>query len=614
MDRFTYLHQLRVFVCCLCQQVVSPSHIEDHIRLRGNHGLQQDYHRLPEFREFFQRYPEQLLDINRLTIPTVPIKVLPQLAPPRTGLRCQSDPDHCPYICCDVRTIQKHCHTNHSWKPPRKRGRPRKRTLSPSKEGSRVPWKIVAAQQFQPKGRLSRYFEVLGGPQAVASSADLSPDQQYAEKKRLIQDRVQAVMDSQHQSIPDGHRTEVNPWLDMVGWPSHLQAYQHHRKELLAFLEIPPTDRDHEHNQNETPGRARTKKRRIKQACAAEAPGGLEQLFNIEDRVLGVICGRKRSTAPGALDNLDQLFNIEDRVLGVICASFDEIIRVGQHTVMEKVNWSVRFEINRKEQAKAERRPFHARLLDSTMTRYRYVWKQLICYVVRSTVQQQREKEQVEEVSSQGDNDEPFLQQPRFTLTPPQQILYDEMWQCCRSSLELEHEQGRAVNEEATPSYTLQPAQQAVLRFLISLLDHQIRGNEFENGILSGLAVLGLDPNQGWIDALNYTPKLSAVVKLARIMVVQQAWELCKCSSDLTPSCFDEVQKSVRRFMVIDQPVPMSRIYHIRTYGLKIRYTTTADGRVDWIGQGKQSRLLLDGIEFTKEQFEAMVRGLLYEC
>jgi hypothetical protein len=48
----------------------------------------------------------------------------------------------------------------------------------------------------------------------------------------------------------------------------------------------------------------------------------------------------------------------------------------------------------------------------------------------------------------------------------------------------------------------------------------------------------------------------------------------------------------VNRFMVIDEPVPMFRIYHWRTYGLHIRYNTTAEGTIDWVGHGKQSQVL----------------------
>ena len=69
-------------------------------------------------------------------------------------------------------------------------------------------------------------------------------------------------MESQYHAISDGYRTEVNPWLEIVGWPTYLQAYQHHRLELLTLLKIPPTNPDR--GLNGPSDRARPKKRRTK--------------------------------------------------------------------------------------------------------------------------------------------------------------------------------------------------------------------------------------------------------------------------------------------------------------------------------------------------------------
>ena len=67
--------------------------------------------------------------------------------------------------------------------------------------------------------------------------------------------------------------------------------------------------------------------------------------------------------------------------------------------------------------------------------------------------------------------------------------------------------------------------QREVLRFCIDLLDHPLQDNEYKSAIISGLAVLGIRDDEGWLDAEDYTPKYSAVIKLARLMVVQEAYE-----------------------------------------------------------------------------------------
>jgi hypothetical protein len=43
--------------------------------------------------------------------------------------------------------------------------------------------------------------------------------------------------------------------------------------------------------------------------------------------------------------------------------------------------------------------------------------------------------------------------------------------------------------------------------------------------LISGLAILKMREDDRWLDAEDYTPKYSAVIKLARLMVVQEACE-----------------------------------------------------------------------------------------
>ncbi|KAH6684807.1 hypothetical protein B0J14DRAFT_555754 [Halenospora varia] len=49
--------------------------------------------------------------------------------------------------------------------------------------------------------------------------------------------------------------------------------------------------------------------------------------------------------------------------------------------------------------------------------------------------------------------------------------------------------------------------------------------NEYQSVLISGLAVLGMREDDGWLDAEDYTPKYSVMIKLARLMVVQEAYE-----------------------------------------------------------------------------------------
>jgi len=63
------------------------------------------------------------------------------------------------------------------------------------------------------------------------------------------------------------------------------------------------------------------------------------------------------------------------------------------------------------------------------------------------------------------------------------------------------------------------------LRLCVDLLHHPLQDNEYKSAMISGLAVLGIRDDNGWLDAEDYTPKYSAVIKLARLIVVQEGYE-----------------------------------------------------------------------------------------
>jgi hypothetical protein len=49
----------------------------------------------------------------------------------------------------------------------------------------------------------------------------------------------------------------------------------------------------------------------------------------------------------------------------------------------------------------------------------------------------------------------------------------------------------------------------------IELLNYLLQDNEYQNVIISALAVMGIRDDDRWLDAKDYTPKYSAIIKLA---------------------------------------------------------------------------------------------------
>ena len=109
---------------------------------------------------------------------------------------------------------------------------------------------------------------------------------------------------------------------------------------------------------------------------------------------------------------------------------------------------------------------------------------------------------------------------------------------------------------------------------MVALFDHPLKHTHYENAIISGLAVMGLREDGGWVSAENYTPIYSAVIKIVRMLVVYQAvveqkdeiQELAKSideddAAEAATGLFVIVREKMRRFMTMvvekNNPSPM---------------------------------------------------------
>ncbi|KAK4893308.1 hypothetical protein LTR49_028509 [Elasticomyces elasticus] len=163
------------------------------------------------------------------------------------------------------------------------------------------------------------------------------------------------------------------------------------------------------------------------------------------------------------------------------------------------------------------------------------------------------------------------------------------------------------------------------LQFWLSMFDQPLKDCEFQSGIISGLAILGLDvQKEGWVPAVNITPILAGIITTLRAMVVYHAYGIRQGiiqhytsigktlmeAQVAAPSVLEGVQPAVDRFMTLTrygaQPMPLDRIFHQKTYGMKIRYTTKAPGQVLWEGE----RVTLGKAKFTVDHIRTVVHGL----
>jgi hypothetical protein len=250
----------------------------------------------------------------------------------------------------------------------------------------------------------------------------------------------------------------------------------------------------------------------------------------------------------------------------------------------------------------------------TTVKAYTEVCKQLLRYIFRS-------------------KDLEPGKRPAYELTERQQMAVDDVWANIEEFVwwtEEQGEEGRGEEGEESDEEIewIGRIQRQVLRLWIAVFNQPLQDDEYKSVLISGLAVLGMREDDGWLDAEDYTPKYSAVIKLARLMVVQEAYERrreaitqyesrglsAKRAGEKADSHYVLIRRMVHAFMTMahgeQDPKPMQWLYRSRSYGFKIRYTTTAEGKIQWIGDD----VLYANMRFSMNQFRGMVHGLVREA
>src|SRR5277367_6450351 len=304
----------------------------------------------------------------------------------------------------------------------------------------------------------------------------------------------------------------------------------------------------------------------------------------------------------------------EEPELEILCKTFDWMIQDAQYvTVQEVVSQAALFEANRKEANVEPQKPFDSWMDITTVKRYTHVWKQLLCYVFRA-------------------EDEDIDKRPAYRLRGQQQIAIQEVRAVIREFQAWKQDQPNEDPNEDDESDEeiefMERIQREVLRLCIELLNHPLQDNEYQNVIISGLAIMGIRDDDGWLDAEDYTPKYSAIIKLARLMVVQEGYErrqeaiqrlqergsTIEDAKEEARSYYHFIRQLTHQFMTMSHsgrdPSPMDWIFKARSYGFKIRYTTTAEGCIQWVGD----TVLYQQVRFDMTQVQSMVHGLVEEA
>jgi RecQ family ATP-dependent DNA helicase len=425
------------------------------------------------------------------------------------------------------------------------------------------------------------------GPDVVPVDGDAAwtrVGEQMAKAWASIETRAQ-------NTIQEGERDEVNPWLERTQWLPYLVGME--RPDLLACVEEPIADADPRKGEEAEPV----------EAAIWAAMDGLARFSqaSVIDRIgvfvrLEAIRTEKHQTRFQPL----QPYMDKDAIVKH-ARPWQQMLMFFGRTQKEHTWKSPRYRFTR---------------------RQREAWEALVELAGRQVEGEETDEEDAEEET--GDMEEEMMEEEMMEGVDEATEEVDEAIE----EGEAGEEQSQVAGTDRSKPEKLSRIQKACLEFCIALLNQSITRKEYDSPLVCALAVLGVKED-GWKGAEQYPPILSAVIKVARFMVVQQALELSErldedefdddsaYESDSNrprqrqpKGCLQFVQEMMDQFMVRGSHGPMQWMLDLRTYGLKIHYNTTSRGHVEWTGG---DRLLYKGLQFNMAQFRSMVHGLATE-
>lgn len=583
MDAFTttfvHLPLHAILVCKTHQQGILRSQLATHLDRGHRHLPKQTRQEIITASLTLSPWAEARAEVILLSQP------IPHLPIFQDGYRCRlldRDGIACTSIYRRVKHIQEHCRTIHAWSPSRGRGRIRGGLRDQER---REAWEEgVRCQKLQPTGELGRLFQVTL-PQEIDTGGVAEAEEERSLQRemelsllRVATRQAQEEEEAQAHILEDDNRHHFHAWLSRAGWARHLQGFD---RRWLRWLARKTEERE--------------------------------------------------------------------RALSELCFVAETIIWEAQQACSrDVVGLAALSYVARRETGEASNeKPFNARQTSTTMQKYTRVWLSILQYLWRSR--------HLTELQPRSSTNTPPTQErhqrPCYQLTARQMVCIYKVEQALQPRVdayippplgssqrdsesdgseeeEEEEEEGDALDLTIEPEEpaTIERLHDATLSLLLSLIDHPLGEHEYSSVLLSGLAILGIDIKDGWKSPLNYTPILSAVVTVAKMLVLYSAHKQREAhiiqsvkdgwgrvdAEEIAPSHLSYTQEMTDRYLVLSSqhPTPIGYVLRLRTYGKGIAQGTYTAGKMQW----RDETLHHGYVQFSMTGLRSMVHGLVEEA
>ena len=591
MEPFVYLDEYSLLVCTGCQFATLGDEVPTHLRTRHpDIGLP----RRAQIIEAVQQIPRPRLlcrqaDLANLRRPGPEGPAIIQLAAPQTdGLGCRQ----CPYVVRQVQKMRDHCRTEHSWQNDWVKGGNVRQKAAAERA---LPWREgVRCQRWFPSRAGSHWFEVERGLQhAAGAGAEPGPVPFPGPDPDTRRPRT-TNPGGIGPGTAAGRPGATDPTADPVG-----------RRFLASIRE------KNEQFERYTPQQIGHTEVKGEPNLWLQRVGWVEHLYGADRTMLLAAAGLDAGVGWGQEEEGEEEKKYA-LVLEVVWESFDRLFRAAQETATLTVaGLNPLYEINRRKGDVKPANPFNSRMEPNTVAKYSRVWRRMLGYLWKTQIWPET------------------VHRPPYELTDAQGDRFDELDDFILGIVRA----GPSVSEEEQ-----QQVDRQLLDLIVQLLDHAIPDTAYDSVLISALAAIGWEEDGQWASPLGYTPIYSAVIKVARMLVLQQSWVECieggggggssrsnRGGGEGRPGgpspgpgqgrgLFHIVRDKVQRFMTVTSattdPGPMDWIFEARSYGMKIQFTTAVAGQIHWEGS---ERVIYQKTSFSMDQLRDMVYSLTQE-
>jgi hypothetical protein len=176
--------------------------------------------------------------------------------------------------------------------------------------------------------------------------------------------------------------------------------------------------------------------------------------------------------------------------------AMDAVVWKSQRTV-QYTGQAIRIESVRSEKGQTPYRPLQAYLDAESIAKHVHPWQQILAFFART-------------------------QAPHTWKTPRQRKKWQQLWQYATARATSPDPAGEQDVDPKFAPWIMTDIKRACLEFCIELMNQTYHAQEYESPLVCAMAVLGRG-EIGWRDPESYPPILSAVIKVARFMIVQKA-------------------------------------------------------------------------------------------